>query len=237
MMVAPVAFPLAKLGVLLVKQISKPLAKRFANRAKKNLVFRDWVCVPIGQFFHLCEARLRLASLDLALKRTVLKVPKLSEKDAIEHGSTILSEALILCTAVAILVYEYKKSQDEKKEEEEIKTAEREMLKSKLFDLETNIEKQSDNIYFLAQHFVNKSSKDDKEILNKIIKETPEPTEKSKVEPLNLFEDTEDKSYKQSKGKKFAETSEDKSMTEEFVEFVEELAEEILEAVNPDDDD
>ena len=116
-MVAPVAFPLAKLGVLLVKQISKPLAKRFANRAKKNLVFRDWVCVPTGQFFHLCEARLRLASLDLALKRTVLKVPKLSEKDAIEHGSTILSEALILCTAVAILVYEYKKSQDPMKRE------------------------------------------------------------------------------------------------------------------------
>ena len=202
-MVAPVAFPIAKLGVLLVKQISKPLAKRFANRAKKHRLFRDWVCIPIGQTFHYCETRVKLASLDLVLKRKVVKVPKLSEKDAIEQGSTILSEVLILFTAISILVYEYKKSRDEKKEEEEIKTAERELLKSKLFDLETNIERHSDNIYFLAQYFVNRSSKDSKETLKKIIEETPDPLAKAKVEPLKLLEDIEDmKSNEEDKKRK-----------------------------------
>ena len=233
-MVAPVAFPIAKLGVLLVKQISKPLAKRFANRAKKHRLFRDWVCIPIGQTFHYCETRVKLASLDLVLKRKVVKVPKLSEKDAIEQGSTILSEVLILFTAIGILVYEYKKSRDEKKEEEEIKTAERELLKTKLFDLETNIERHSDNIYFLAQHFVNRSSKDSKETLKKIIEETPDPTAKAKVEPLKLLEDIEDMKSNEDKKRK---SSDDKSMTEEFVEFVEEVVEEVLDTVNPEDDD
>ena len=162
-------------------------------------------------------------------------MPKLSEKDAIEQGSTILSEVLILFTAIGILVYEYKKSRDEKKEEEEIKTAERELLKSKLFDLETNIERHSDNIYFLAQYFVNRSSKDSKETLKKIIEETPDPSAKAKVEPLKLLEDIEDmKSNEEDKKRK---SSDDKSMTEEFVEFVEEVVEEVLDTVNPEDDD
>ena len=234
-MVAPVAFPLAKLGVLLVKQISKPLAKRFANRAKKHRLFRDWVCVPIGQMFHYCEARVKLASLDVVLKRKVVKVPRLSEKDAIEQGSNILSEALILATAIAILVYEYKKSREEKREEEEIKSTERELLKSKLFDLETNIERQSDSIFFLAQHFVNKSPKESKEILQKIVDETPNPSSKAKIEPLKLLEDIEGKKSSDEDTKQ--KTSEDKSMTEEFVEFVEEVVEEVLDTVNPEDDD
>ena len=234
-MVAPVAFPIAKLGVLLVRQISKPLAKRFANRAKKHRLFRDWVCIPIGQTFHYCETRVKLASLDLVLKRKVFKVPKLSDKDAIEQGSTILSEVLILFTAIGILVYEYKKSRDEKKEEEEIKTAERELLKSKLFDLETNIERHSDNIYFLAQHFVNKSPRDSKETLKKIIEETPDPSAKAKIEPLKLLEDIEDKKSNVEDTKQ--KSSDDKSMTEEFVEFVEEVVEEVLDTVNPEDDD
>ena len=233
-MVAPVAFPLAKLGVLLVKQISKPLAKRFANRAKSNKLFRNWVCIPTGQMFHYVETRVKLASLDLVLKRRALKVPRLSEKDAIEQGSTILSEALILFTVIGILVYEYKKGREEKKDEEEMKTAEREMLKSKLFDLETNIERHSDNIYFLAQHFVSKSAKDSKETLRKIIEETPDPLVKAKVEPLKLFEDIEDKKINEDKKHK---TSDDKSMTDEFVEFVEEVVEEVLDTVNPEDDD
>ena len=234
-MVAPVAFPIAKLGVLLVKQISKPLAKRFANRAKKHRLFRNWVCIPTGQMFHYCETRVKLASLDLVLKRKAVKVTKLSEKDAIEQGSTILSEVLILFTAIGILVYEYKKSRDEKKEEEEIKTEERELLKSKLFDLETNIERHSDNIYFLAQHFVNKSPKDSQGTLKKIIEETPDPLAKDKVKPLELLVDIEGKKSNEEDRKR--KSSDEKSMTEEFVEFVEEVVEEVLDTVNPEDDD
>ena len=162
-------------------------------------------------------------------------MPSLSEKDGLEQGSTIMSEALILVTAIAILVYEYKKSREEKKEEEELKTAERELLKSKLFDLETNIERQSDSIFFLAQHFLNKSPKDSKETLQKIIEETPNPSAKAKIEPLKLLEDIEGKKSIEEDTKR--KTSDDKSMTEEFVEFVEEVVEEVLDTVNPEDDD
>ena len=82
---APViAFPLAKLGVLAVKQISKPIAKRISAAANKNRLFRDWVCIPIAQLFHNAEVRIKMRTLGVG-KAT--KVLKMSDKDAVEQGS------------------------------------------------------------------------------------------------------------------------------------------------------
>ena len=41
------AFPLAKLGFVLVKQISKPIANGIANRARKSKLFRNYICIPV----------------------------------------------------------------------------------------------------------------------------------------------------------------------------------------------
>lgn len=43
------AFPIAKLGALLVKQISKPIANAVKNKAKTSPVFRKYVCMPPAQ--------------------------------------------------------------------------------------------------------------------------------------------------------------------------------------------
>ena len=74
-----------------------------------------------------------------------------------------------------------------------------------------------------------------RETIQKIIDETPNPSSKAKIEPLKLLEDIEGKKSNEEDTKQKA--SEDKSMTEEFVEFVEEVVEEVLDTVNPEDDD
>ena len=43
------AFPIAKLGALLIKQVSKPLAKFLQDRAKKSPFFRNYICMPPAQ--------------------------------------------------------------------------------------------------------------------------------------------------------------------------------------------
>lgn len=43
------AFPAAKLGVLALKQISKPIANIIKNRAKQSPFFKKYVCMPPGQ--------------------------------------------------------------------------------------------------------------------------------------------------------------------------------------------
>lgn len=43
------AFPIAKLSVLLIKQISKPIANICKERAKNSPFFRTYVCMPPAQ--------------------------------------------------------------------------------------------------------------------------------------------------------------------------------------------
>jgi len=88
-MVAAAAFPLAKLGILLVKQISKPLANSITSRARKSKVFRDYFCIPMAQFFHWADVKIRMRILNLGKVQTV---PKLDEKKAIETGAQVCNE-------------------------------------------------------------------------------------------------------------------------------------------------
>lgn len=43
------AFPAAKLGVLLLKQISKPIANALKTKAKDSPWFRKYICMPPAQ--------------------------------------------------------------------------------------------------------------------------------------------------------------------------------------------
>ena len=73
---AVAAFPLAKLGFILVRQISRPIANGIANKARKNKIFRDYICLPVAQFFHWCDVKIRMRVLNLG---KVTQVPKLNE--------------------------------------------------------------------------------------------------------------------------------------------------------------
>lgn len=46
-------FPALKLGVLFIKQISKPLAKFLVNQAKSHPIFRTYFIVPPAQCKYL----------------------------------------------------------------------------------------------------------------------------------------------------------------------------------------
>lgn len=52
------AFPAFKLGALLLKQLSKPLANFVKTRAKNSYFFRTYVCMPPAQFYNWCEVRI-----------------------------------------------------------------------------------------------------------------------------------------------------------------------------------
>ena len=80
------AFPLAKLGFVLIKQISKPIANYIATRARKNKLFGNYVCIPVAQFFHWYDVKVRMRALNLG---KVSSVAKLDEKKAIETGAQV----------------------------------------------------------------------------------------------------------------------------------------------------
>lgn len=199
-MVGPAAFPVAKLGFLLIKQVSKPFAKSIAARAKKSPLFKDWVCVPIAQLFHFYEVKMKMRALNLGQGK-VTKVPKLTETKAVEQGAEILSEFIIISIASGILIYEYNRSKEKDDAKEEKLKADREMIKSKIFELELKVEKQSTQIRSLAKTAIHLEEEIQKKSIRRLlgkpvdvpqeliktIEEIPEiPNE---VRPLELVDD------------------------------------------------
>jgi len=213
-MVGPAAFPVAKLGFLLIKQVSKPLAKSVAARARNSPFFKNWVCIPVAQLFHFYEVRMKMRALNLGTGK-VTKVPKLTEAKAVEQGSEILSEIIIISIASAILIYEYNRSKEKDDAKEEKLRADRESIKNKIFELELKVEKQSTQIRNLAKTAIHLEEEMHKKSLKGLLgKSTNVPQEliqtvqdipeiPKEVKPLELFEDKiEEKSDENIKSKK-----------------------------------
>ena len=158
--------PLVNLGFLVIKQVSKPFAKFIAAEAKDHKIFKDWVCIPIAQRFHFLEVVIKMRS--LKPKRgtkgsgsRVTKVPALNEARAVELGSELLSEIIVLGISVstAIILYNISVNKEIEKEERAIKvkaheeelkenkaTADREALKQMILAVESKINVQSKQI-------------------------------------------------------------------------------------------
>lgn len=109
-------FPALKLGVLFVKQISKPLAKFLVNQAKNHPVFRTYFIIPPAQFYHWAEVKAKMYVMNLG-KPT--KVAKLNEAMAIELGANLMGEVIIFSVAGGCLILEYNRqvAKEAKKEE------------------------------------------------------------------------------------------------------------------------
>ena len=199
-MVGPAAFPVAKLGFLLVKQVSKPLAKSVAARAKNSPFFKNWVCIPVAQLFHFYEVKMKMKALNLGTGK-VTKVPKLTEAKAVEQGSEILSEFIIISIASAILIYEYNRSSEKDEAKENKLKADRESIRNKIFELELKVEKQSTQIRSLAKTAIHLEEEIHKKSFKRLLGQSPNvpqeliktvediPEIPNEIKPLELLED------------------------------------------------
>ena len=161
--------PLANLGLLVVKQAAKPFAKLIAAEARQHRLFRDWICVPVAQKYNFLEKVVKVRAMrgDSAMKLgRVTKVPKLNEARAVELGSELLSELIVLSISVstALVLYNINASKEvekearlveEKKREEMVKeekwSVEREAIRKRITEVEESIENQNRKIRGLIE--------------------------------------------------------------------------------------
>ncbi|XP_014282515.1 putative OPA3-like protein CG13603 [Halyomorpha halys] len=142
------AFPVAKLGGLLLKQVSKPIASFAKERAKSHPFFRKYVCMPPAQFYNWCEIKMKMWVLNLGKP---VEVPKLNEAMAIELGANLLGETIIFSIAALLVFSEYARSARKEAAKEEAKQKEINDLKNALRDLYFESEKQSAQIRELVR--------------------------------------------------------------------------------------
>jgi len=182
------AFPLAKLGVLLVKQVSKPIAAAVSRRAKKSPFFRNYICIPIAQGFHLFDVKVRMRILNLG---KVTKVPKLNEDKAIEEGAQLLSEIVILSIAAGLVMFEYRRSSEKEGAKQEAMEKEKLQLYQRIVELELGMDRRAAEIRQLqrqqekAKWFPSLGTKKQDESASteteKVIAKSPEVTNATKV--------------------------------------------------------
>jgi len=137
------AFPLAKLGALLIRQISKPLANSIISQAKNSPFFRNYICMPPAQFYNWCEVKTKMWILNLGRP---VNIPVLNEQMAIELGANLLGEGIIFSIAAVILISEYNRSSRKEAAKEAAKTAEITTINNNLQEMFLQLEEQRTQI-------------------------------------------------------------------------------------------
>jgi len=232
-MVGPVAFPLAKLAVVTIRQAGRPLARMVENLANRSSAFRKMVCLPLAQFYHYYEVKMKLAALNLGVGK-VTKVTKLSEEKAVKQASEIISEVTILGVVVVILVHEYRKSKAESDQMKVESKTTREEIRERIFDLETQLEENAEQIRNLVRTIIRNSDKEKglpKELTNSLAEKPLQ------VKRIVMLEDELESDAAVLKAGIKTRSEKKKTMSEELEELWEEVVEEILDTVNPEEDD
>ncbi|CAK7301044.1 Optic atrophy 3 protein [Vulpes lagopus] len=109
------AFPIAKLLYLGIRQVSKPLANRIKEAARRSEFFKTYICLPPAQLYHWVEMRTKMRI--MGFRGTVIK--PLNEEAAAELGAELLGEATIFIVGGGCLVLEYSRHQAHQRHKEE----------------------------------------------------------------------------------------------------------------------
>lgn len=185
------AFPAAKLGALLLKQISKPIANAVKSQAKSSPVFRKYVCMPPAQFYNWCEIKAKMWILNLGKP---VNIPVLNEAMAIELGANLLGEGIIFIIAAGILIAEYNRSANKEAAKEEAKLQEMRDLQTTIRELFIQTEEQSAQLRELTRKLYGLETK--LGVSNPVVspKTTPAPPQSGGSE--KRVDPNKDKKYK-----------------------------------------
>lgn len=112
-MVAPAALPLAKLGSLFIKTLSKPVAKQLKHQFVKQPITRS-ALIWVGQTSNSVTKRMTIWSSGYKVR----SIAKVDEDTALSLGADLLSETFIFAVSGGIVVYEYNRSSEKEKKKE-----------------------------------------------------------------------------------------------------------------------
>ena len=135
----PLAGRLAKIGSLLIKTLSKPVAKRIKTDFTRYDLTRRFL-IGMGQQTHRLTTRMTIWSEGFKVR----SIPPLEEKEAIQKGADLLGEAIVFGVSVGVVVWEYNRSNEKAKAKEEKRLleieAENDDMDEKLHALDVRIE-------------------------------------------------------------------------------------------------
>lgn len=130
------ALPVAKLGTLLLRTLSKPIASRLKSQAAVHPKFRDFI-ISIAQMNHRITTRIQRRIYGHA---TNVEIRPLDEQKAVQAATDLIGEGFIFSVAVAALIFEVQRSARSEARKEEARKLELEELKQREESLAKDLE-------------------------------------------------------------------------------------------------
>ena len=126
------SIPFYKLSILTIKTLAKPISKRVQARAENSKYFKNF-CVNIGRANNKLSYYFRNITNN---GKNEIKFHKVSDKVAIETGSSLIGEGFVYAVGGGLLIEEYTRSKiskayEEAQSEERLATIEAEIAKLK----------------------------------------------------------------------------------------------------------
>ncbi|CAO2209283.1 unnamed protein product, partial [Urochloa humidicola] len=130
------ALPVAKLGTLALRTLSKPIASRLKSQAAVHPKFRNFI-IAIAQINHRITTKIQRRIYGHA---TDVEIRPLDEQKAVQAATDLIGEAFIFSVAVAALIFEVQRSARSEARKEEARKQELEELKQREESLAKELE-------------------------------------------------------------------------------------------------
>ncbi|EEC70290.1 hypothetical protein OsI_01119 [Oryza sativa Indica Group] len=114
------SLPVAKLGTLALRTLSKPIASRLKNQAAVHPKFRNFI-ICIAQINHRVTTRIQRRIYGHA---TDVEITPLNEEKAVQAATDLIGEGFIFSVAVAALIFEVQRSARSEARKEEARKQE-----------------------------------------------------------------------------------------------------------------
>uniref|UniRef100_A0A7S2UM42 OPA3-like protein n=1 Tax=Attheya septentrionalis TaxID=420275 RepID=A0A7S2UM42_9STRA len=132
------ALPVTKLASLLLKTLSKPMAKRIKHEASRY-PWSQRLLINVGQTTHTITSRMTIWSAGYKVR----SITPLEPDKALVNGAELLGEVVVFSVSGVLVVYEYNRSKTKEKQKEEQKLAEMQAesdhLQAKLHSLDVRL--------------------------------------------------------------------------------------------------
>ncbi|RLN42067.1 hypothetical protein C2845_PM01G30390 [Panicum miliaceum] len=130
------ALPVAKLGTLALRTLSKPIASRLKSQAAVHPKFRNFI-IGIAQINHRITTKIQRR---IYGHTTDVEIRPLNEQKAVQAATDLIGEAFIFSVAVAALIFEVQRSARSETRKEEARKQELEELKQREESLAKELE-------------------------------------------------------------------------------------------------
>ncbi|RWR96396.1 OPA3-like protein [Cinnamomum micranthum f. kanehirae] len=143
-----VAIPVVKLGSLVLKTLSKPIASRLKQQAGIHPKFRNFI-INIAQTNHRFTTTMQRR---LYGRATDVEIRPLNEEKAVQAAVDLLGELFVFSVAGAAVIFEVQRSARSEARKEELRKQELEAIKQRSEDLAREVDLLKNKLDELEHH-------------------------------------------------------------------------------------